>query len=51
MFRQENVITPSAQTCIVFHQVMQGGEGEPWRYVDPAVLEVRDAVVLYTVHV
>lgn len=36
-------------TCIVFHQVMQGGEGETWRDVDPAVVQVQDAVVLHTV--
>lgn len=30
---------------------MQAGEGKSWRYVDPAILEDRDAVVLHTVHV
>lgn len=51
MFRQKNSITSSVQTWVVFHQVMQGGESESWRYVDPAILQVWNAVVLYTVQV
>lgn len=38
------------QTWVVFHQVMQGGEGLPWWNVDPAVLQAGNAVVLHAVH-
>lgn len=51
MFRQENSIKSLVQTRVVFHQVMQGGESESWRYIDPAILEARNAVVLYTIQV
>lgn len=45
----ENREKTVALTWIVFHQVMQGGESDSWRYVEPRVFKLRDAVVLHRI--